>query len=223
MARIARGPAPWYYGSELALAAGPLAWAGMAGRRRNPMGPDESTSEGFLAAPPPALVAMVGPPGTGKSHLARLITERTPVRVVESDDLRRVLASRPAYTADENRRVFAALYGRVERHLRRGQNVLLDATNIYEWSRQRIYRLAERTGARLLLVRTIAPDEVVERRLGARRAGVDPRDGSEAGWDVYVRMRAEFQEIQRPHVVVDTSQDLSPAVEQIVAFVENRE
>ncbi len=168
----------------------------------------------------PALVVMVGPPGTGKSHLVRRIAERVRVQVIETDEIRQRLAPQPSYSASENRKVFFVAHRKIDRLLRKGEDVLFDATNIYERGRRTLYRIAESDGARLLIVRTVAPDEVVAERLRRRKEGAGPSDRSEAGWEVYARMKAEFQEIQRPHMVVDTSRELQPAIDEIVRFIQ---
>ncbi len=186
-------------------------------------GPHESTEQQPLPTrKPPALVVMVGPPGTGKSHLARLLAQRVPLQIVETDEIRRQLTPSPRYTAEENRRVFHAAHRRIDRLLRQGKNVLFDATNIYERGRRTVYRIAESDGARLLIVRTVAPDEVVYERLTRRRQEPLREERSEAGWEVYLRMKAQYEEVERPHMVVDTSQDLQAAIDQIVAFVRDR-
>ncbi len=168
---------------------------------------------------PPGLVIMVGPPGTGKSHLVRRLAEQLPLKVVETDAIRRQINPHPDYSPRENRRVFHIAHRRIDRLLRQGKNVVFDATNIYESGRRTLYRIAESDGARLLIVRTVAPDEVVERRLRGRMEGLSPADRSEAGWEVYLRMKGEFEEIGRPHMIVDTSRDLEPAVEEIARFL----
>jgi hypothetical protein len=65
----------------------------------------------------------------------------------------------------------------------------------------------------------VAPDQVVAERLEGRLANVNPADRSEAGWEIYARMKARFQEIDRPHLVVDTSMELEPGLERITAFL----
>ncbi len=180
----------------------------------------DTALEGQLPAPkPPVLVIMVGPPGTGKSHLARLLAERVPVQIVETDEIRRRIAPRPTYSREESGRVYRLAHREIARLLRIGENVVFDATNLYERGRRTLYRIAERSGARLLIVRTVAPDQVVKERLLKRKLGVGPVDRSEAGWEVYCRMKAEYEQIKRPHLVVDTSQDLQPAVDQIVNLI----
>lgn len=166
-----------------------------------------------------ALVVMVGAPGTGKSHLVREIARRVPVDIVESDAIRRSMFRRPEYTPDEHRKVFFVAHTRTEQLLRKGRSVIFDATNIHEASRRGLYEIAGRAGARVLVVRTVAPQDVVAERMHRRAAGEDPTDRSEAGWEIYLRMMSEFEAIQGPHLVVDTAKDLEPAVQEIVQFV----
>jgi len=166
------------------------------------------------------LIVMVGPPGTGKSHLVRLLSQRVPLKVVETDEIRHQLTPHPSYSAEENRKVFHMAHKRIDRLLRGGHNVVFDAPNIRESGRRTLYRIAETDGARLLIIRTVAPDEVVQERLRRRVERLTPEDRSEAGWEVYLRMKAEFEEIGRPHMVVDTSEPLEPAIEEIVRFMQ---
>lgn len=184
--------------------------------------PVRSGSEKMSSQQPPALIVMVGPPGTGKSHLVNLLAQRIPLKIVASDEIRHQISLHPSYSPEENRRVFQTAHRRIQRLLRHGENVAFDATNIREFGRRSLYRISERTEARLLIVRTVAPEDVVEARLRRRMEGLNPEDRSEAGWEVYLRMKAEFEEISRPHMLVDTSEPLEPALEEIVSFVRGR-
>jgi len=59
-----------------------------------------------------------------------------------------------------------------------------------------------------------APPTLVQARLEARKAaGQTPSD---AGWQVYQRMKETREKIARRHFVVDTSRDVSPVLEKIV-------
>ena len=176
--------------------------------------------------PPPrsaaVLVMLSGLPGSGKSHLASEICRRYPLAHLESDALRKALFKRPGYTQQESSRVFAAVHALLDSLLARGAPALLDATNLKEAHRQPVYDIAERHNAKLIIVQTIAPEAVVRRRMGARLAGANPLDRSDAGIDVYEAMRDEAEPIQREHLVVDTSGDVSSIVDMIVRELESR-
>ncbi len=172
--------------------------------------------EGSLPGPlgraaSPFLVMLVGLPGAGKSTVARELSRRLRAAVVESDAVRSLLFPRPAFTEDESAWVFEVCHALVERLLRRGHAVVLDATNLIERHRQAVYTIAERRRAPLLVLRVEAPSEVVRQRLARRPAGSD--SPSLATWDVYLRMRAVQEPILRPHTTIDTSQALGPALD----------
>lgn len=180
---------------------------------------DESTGHPPVPRKPPVLLVMVGVPGTGKSYFVRRLADRIPLAVVQTDQIRRQLVTKPTYSQEENRRVFSIAHREIGRLLRAGKSVAFDATNLYERRRLALYRIAERYGARLVIVRTVAPDEVVAERLQMRLRGADPVDMSEAGWDVYSRMKGEFEEIRRPHIVVDTSLGVESTVSRLAELI----
>jgi len=165
---------------------------------------------------PPALVVLCGLPGAGKSTFARRLRERVPLAVLESDRLRKLLFGRPTYSPQESRRLFRAIHALADRLLARGIPVLIDATNLREAHRRPLYEMAERHGARLVVVQVEAPPHLVRHRLRRRQERRPPDDWSDAGPEVYERMQAQVEPIGRPHIRVDTSRDLAPALEAVV-------
>jgi hypothetical protein len=165
------------------------------------------------------LVVLSGLPGTGKSTFARRLTERLPLLVLETDALRKALVDEPRHTRGESARLFAACHQLIQDLLTQGVPVLFDATNLQESHREPLYRIAELTGAKVILVYTTAPTEVVRERLQRRQQGKAPQDNSQADWRVYQRMRLSVDPIRREHFVADTSIDVEPVVEQVVREV----
>jgi DegV family protein with EDD domain len=166
---------------------------------------------------PPALVVLCGLPGSGKSTFARLLRERVPLAVLESDRLRKLLFGRPTYSAQESSRLFQAIHALADRLLARGIPVLIDATNLREAHRRPLYAMAERHGARLVVVQVEAPPQVVRQRLQRRQQLRPIDDWSDAGVEVYERMQAQVEPIGRPYIRVDTSRELGPALEEVLA------
>src|SRR5512136_2730871 len=101
----------------------------------------------------PALIVVTGLPGTGKSYFCRKLSEKIDLVILESDNLRKLLFSTPSYSREESTQLFRACHGLVEELLRKGISVVLDATNLEEHNRERLYHIAEQSGARLIIVR----------------------------------------------------------------------
>lgn len=167
----------------------------------------------------PAFVVVSGLPGTGKTYFCSKLAARLPFIIVESDALRKILFPSPDYSPVESSRLFRACHLLIERLLEKGVPVILDATNLSEQYRERLYNIAERLNARLILVRVEAPPEFVRERLRARQEGKVSGSKSDAGWEVYQKMAPTVQKIRRNHYAVDTSRDITPVLDKIVREV----
>lgn len=165
-------------------------------------------------APGAALILLSGLPGAGKTTFARALAEAAPacaVDAVESDAIRRGLAKRPAYTPDENARVFTLAEERVRAALHAGHIAVLDATNLHTDDRRRFLRLARTFDIALVAVRLVAPDATIRERLSR------PRDGfSEAGFEIVERMRPRVRPFTIPVIVVDTRFSLAPSIAAVL-------
>ncbi len=166
----------------------------------------------------PFFVVLSGLPGTGKSHFARELVKRVPFLTLGSDRLRKVLVPQPKYTKGEHSRVFAAAHQLLEELLASGWRVIFDATNLNERFRQPLYDMAERQCVSMVLVRFTAPEATIRIRLAARSSGIASDGYSDADWTIYCRLRPGEEAISRPHLSVDSSQDISPALEEIVGM-----
>jgi len=162
----------------------------------------------------PTFIAVSGLPGTGKSYFCSKLAERLPFVILESDALRKALFPSPNYSSQESSRLFQACHHLIEKLLKRGVPVILDATNLSEHYRERLYNIADRLDAKLILVRVEAPPQVVRERLEARLENSE--GSSDADWEVYNRMKDRVQKIRRNHYAVDTSRDITPALDKIV-------
>ncbi len=168
----------------------------------------------------PVLIMLSGLPGTGKSYLARKLCEKIPFVVVESDFVRKTLFNPPTYSPRESALVHRVCHILIDRFLKKGLRVIFDATNLSEVHREYVYRLADKNNAKLVIVQTVAPEEVVRERLEKRHKARDDHDISDADWEVYSRMKQYQQPISRPHIVVDTSRDLEEEIQKILRVLQ---
>ena len=164
----------------------------------------------------PTFIVVSGLPGTGKSYFCGKLAERLRFVVLESDALRKTLFPVPGYSPEESARLFRALHRLIEGLLKKGVSLILDATNLSERNRERLYNIADRLEAKLVLVRVEAPPEVVYARLKSRVGGADKSD---ADWSVYQKMKPAVERIRRNHYAVDTSRDITPVLDKIVREV----
>ncbi len=183
--------------------------------------------------PPPAgrpiLIVLSGLPGSGKSHLCRRLAElHSPLVVLETDALRTALVDTPpTHAPAENARLFRAVHRLLEQLLRAGHCVALDATNLIRRNRKRLYQIAERSRAAVLIIQLTAPEPLIRERLTRRaadaQAGRATGDNSTAGIDVYERMRDTAQPIKHDHLVIDSSMDITPALREITRRLQRHE
>jgi predicted kinase len=164
----------------------------------------------------PAIIVVSGLPGTGKTYFCRRLAERLPLVVLESDALRKQLFPAPAYSPSESAYLFRTIYYLIEELLKKGLPAVLDATNLEERHRERLYSIAEHAKARLVLVQVEAPPELVQERLKSRVKRPESDNNSDADWAVYQKMRTTVEKINRRHFTVDTSRDITPAIDKIV-------
>ena len=116
----------------------------------------------------PAFIVVSGLPGTGKSYFCNKLAERLPFIILESDALRKIIFPRPSYSPPESSHLFGAVHLLIERLLKKGISLILDATNLSERYREHLYSIADHLDAKLVLVRVEAPPQVVHERLKTR-------------------------------------------------------
>ena len=150
-----------------------------------------AAAHGHLFPAPPALLAIGGLSGAGKSTVARRIAPRLGAApgavILRSDEVRKRQAGLAptdpappeAYGAQADAAVFDELFGAAEALLRAGRAVVLDATFMRPELRGRAEAVARAAGVPFEGVWLEAPTAVLEARVSARRG-----DASDAGVDV---------------------------------------
>ncbi len=166
----------------------------------------------------PVLVMLMGFPGAGKTHCARLLAARLGAAHVATDHLRSRLFIAASYADDENRAVFTVAEGLVDDLLAEGHGVVLDATNLLARYRAPMERVAARRDVAVLHVHVVADDVETRARLAARAVARADGDHSDADVGVYERMRVRGFEPPERFVELRNGPDLDAEIERIASL-----
>jgi len=156
----------------------------------------------YAKAGSPALIAVCGLPGSGKSTIARALSERSGFAVLNSDVIRKRLAGKAPtdragghwragiYTREFTAATYRALAEQAGAILRGGDGVIIDATLKDAAQRAMLCDVARAAAVPIVFAQCIIGDAEAKRRLEARAHQADAV--SDATWEIYLRHKAEF-------------------------------
>ena len=167
-----------------------------------------------------ALVVLMGFPGVGKSHCARLLARRLGAVHVASDDLRGRLFVAASYAEEENATIFRCIDALVDGLLGDGHRVVADATHLTAGSRASSIATARRRNVPILFAHVVADEPDILARLAGRRVARDPDDRSDADERVYERMRERFEPPAGGYLELRNGPELEAEIERIAREVD---
>lgn len=173
-----------------------------------------------VAAGSAAVLVLMGEPGVGKSHCARLLCARLGAAHVSSDHLRSRLFIAASYTPEESATIFRCADALLELLLGEGQRVVLDATNLLARHRQAATATARARGVPLAYVRVVSDETDVLERLAARRRARGEGDHSDADETIYRRMRSTFEPPEEGHLELRNGPALDDEIRRVAAELE---
>lgn len=180
---------------------------------------------------PPTLVAVSGPPGTGKTTLAHALADALGWPAVCRDEIKERLAAVGADPGedldpkDPDLTTLETFFHTLDERLRSGTSLVAEAAFQDRLWRPGLAPLAEL--ARLVIVRCVVDPGLAHERI-ARRAAEEPGRAVHADAELLRRI-AEGQRpieswvpiaLDAPGLTVDTTQGWDPPLARIVEFVE---
>jgi 8-oxo-dGTP pyrophosphatase MutT (NUDIX family)/predicted kinase len=166
----------------------------------------------------PTLLLMKGPPGSGKSTVAREIGRRLRWPVIDKDAFRDLLPDELGGVS------YRAMMDVAARQLEIGLSVVADSPLGYGESYHRAVQHGRETGARLLVVECKCSDEAEWRRRIEQRARRGLASHHATEWSrvdaFHQRAAADPYEVDVPRLVVDTVAPLDEAVARVLAWIE---
>lgn len=149
------------------------------------------------------LLIFCGLPATGKTTLAKKVAEKINAEILRTDVIRKEIIKEPKYTEEEKDAVYREMFLRAGKLLSSGKNVILDANFYKKSQRDDARRVAVRAHAKFFLVEVACPEEKIRERMRERAKEGDESDANKM--DIYYKVKAAWEPITGPHIVVDTS------------------
>ena len=121
------------------------------------------------------LFLFVGYPGAGKTTVSKILAEYSGALHVWADHERRAMFTSPDHSIEESRQLYTELNARAERLLAEGNSVIFDTNFNYYADRQHLRNIAEKYGARCVVVWVNTPLELAHKRAVHEAEGEETR------------------------------------------------
>jgi predicted kinase len=166
------------------------------------------------------LVVFRGLPGTGKSHLVRLLLARRPEFLVLSRDvLRAAIIPRPSFGPDEKALVDDVIVHVASLLLARGRSVVIDGMALSSAARVRQFAAAAaEAGAAFRLVQCTCTEATALARIAGDGAAHPAGDRGEA---LYLEVKRRFEPAGMPCLVLDTEGSAEESLHTLLAYMES--
>lgn len=146
------------------------------------------------------IIAVFGLPGTGKSFFAIRLASVLEANYYSTDIVREQMQKKGKYAAEDKERVYDELINLVRKSAKKRQHVIADGTFSENKYRQQLMKVANEQHTELFWIRTEADDATIRERVS------NQREHSEADYAVYQKVKAEFENANFPHLLLDSSQ-----------------
>ncbi len=169
------------------------------------------------------LIAMAGLPGTGKSTIARGLTQALPAVILDKDPIRTALfpSALIEYTTQQDDFCMQIMLQVAEYLLYKAptQVVILDGRTFSRcYQLDAVAELAKKLGQPLAIIECICSEATARARLEQDVAQA-LHVADNRNFALYLAIQARFEPIERPKLVLNTDQDFAQCIERAIAYV----
>ena len=148
------------------------------------------------------IVIVCGLPGIGKTTFAKKLAPLINATILSTDKIRKDLISSPTYEKDERRLIYDIMILLAKYIHDSGTNCILDATFNREESRIEIKKKLGIRDKDFFVIECVCPENIIITRLKERK-----NDYSDAGIEVYQKMKKIYESVKGKHNKIDTTLD----------------
>ncbi len=184
----------------------------------------------------PVVVVAFGLIGTGKSTIAKVLSEELSFDIISSDIVRKRNSGiseferkyedydTGIYSKNVTKKTYEEIFNNTEAHIDNGKSVIIDASfSKIKW-RKSIIELTERLGIPLCFIQTQAPKNVIEQRLTTREK--QEKTISDGRLDILDRFIADFEEpleiSKHSLITIDSTKPVLENIDIILNEILNR-
>jgi len=169
------------------------------------------------------LIIMAGLPGTGKSTIARQLASALPALILDKDSIRAALFSpqRIEYATPQDDFCMGVMLQVAEYLLHQdpATNVILDGrTFSRRYQVETVADLAARLRQPLRIIECVCSDAAAQQRL-EHDAAQGTHVAGNRNFALYQAIKARFEPIERPKLIVNTDEGLNATIAQCLQFL----
>ncbi len=147
------------------------------------------------------IIVAFGLPGSGKSFFAEKLAGKLGATHINSDRIRNTLGSRGKYSLHDKLIVYHAMADKVSDCITMGKDVVVDGTFSKRDMIDIFVALARTLQRSLCFIKIEADEALVKTRLSI------PRKDSEADYNVYLKVKSEFEPPEVPFITIHSERD----------------
>jgi predicted kinase len=163
------------------------------------------------------IIIVFGLPGSGKSYFATNLAGMIKAVYINSDQVRRNLFAVRKYSTREKLSVYNEMLIRMSKAVQQHKNVVLDATFYTNDIRKKFLDAAEDID-NIIFIEVRAQESLTKERLKR------PRKDSEANFDVYKKIKRQWEPLNIDHLVLQSTDDnITDMLEKTAAYLHIKE
>ncbi|WP_273565748.1 AAA family ATPase [Maribacter halichondriae] len=144
------------------------------------------------------IILVFGLPGSGKSYFASNLAKMLGADYVNSDRLRKELFPKRTYSEKEKSKVYDTMLKEMAVAIGQGKNLVLDAT-FHKNATKELFM--EKAKENLFFIEVRADEKIIKERLKK------DRPNSEADYEVHKLIRQQWEPLERPHLILQSTND----------------
>jgi len=142
------------------------------------------------------MIIVSGLPGSGKSYFAENLAIQLGAAYINSDRERNSMGARGRYSYEQKLSIYVAMARKTRQLLESGKHVVVDATFYRSEMIDLFKRVAKDCRYPVWFFKIEANENLIRERIGK------PRKDSEANYNVYLKIKDQFEKLNVPHLIL---------------------